>query len=524
MSLFTKTYQERIGKPSTEDESQGYLIFALGVIAGLVGMGLLIFSEPSSAMREAAIVMAASGLALLIAGPVIRLPLRRMATTLVVAGLVACGAAIVWFTMVFPQAWSLASGNESVLLLYAAGITLMGIGGIFVPLLTSAPETATRERQRTTSGRSTDPGAGDARRKQRADAKSTRNDAERERLQAALAGAREDEADLAAELAALRTSRSRFEVFEADDGSGKWHWRLRHEDGTVLADDAGTDHPRRQDAQQEIARVRREALGATLLHMKPEEVPEPTEAFESTATAASARRSGEARDGGTFELYKGASGNWRWRLRNDGGKTIADGGESFTSKANARRSILSVQENVGPADQLLFDPTGFQVYRDKAGQWRWRLVHSNGNILADSGQGYTRRHDAKRAIDRIQEGVGDMDIEVYEDEAGEHRWRMTASNGRIVADGGEGYTRKADAREAVDHLPKHAANADLLEIGLAAFELVETDEGGHQWRLRHRNGNLLAKGPDEGFGSRSGARGGIEAVKRNAPGAEIKSD
>jgi uncharacterized protein YegP (UPF0339 family) len=34
-------------------------------------------------------------------------------------------------------------------------------------------------------------------------------------------------------------------------------------------------------------------------------------------------------------------------------------------------------------------------------------------------------------------------LEVYRDAKCEWRWRLRASNGRIVADGGEGYRRKA---------------------------------------------------------------------------------
>ncbi len=33
-----------------------------------------------------------------------------------------------------------------------------------------------------------------------------------------------------------------------------------------------------------------------------------------------------------------------------------------------------------------------EVYRDAASEWRWRFV-SNGRIMADSGQGYSRRID-----------------------------------------------------------------------------------------------------------------------------------
>lgn len=39
-------------------------------------------------------------------------------------------------------------------------------------------------------------------------------------------------------------------------------------------------------------------------------------------------------------------------------------------------------------------------------------------------------------------------LELYEDAADEHRWRLVAGNGEIVADSGEGYTRASDAKEA----------------------------------------------------------------------------
>lgn len=38
-----------------------------------------------------------------------------------------------------------------------------------------------------------------------------------------------------------------------------------------------------------------------------------------------------------------------------------------------------------------------QVYRDVAGGYRWRLVATNRKVLADSGEAYTRRRDAARA-------------------------------------------------------------------------------------------------------------------------------
>jgi len=42
-----------------------------------------------------------------------------------------------------------------------------------------------------------------------------------------------------------------------------------------------------------------------------------------------------------------------------------------------------------------------EVYCDAAGEWRWRRVAPNGEIIADSGEGYTRKFDALQAADRV---------------------------------------------------------------------------------------------------------------------------
>ena len=52
----------------------------------------------------------------------------------------------------------------------------------------------------------------------------------------------------------------------------------------------------------------------------------------------------------------------------------------------------------------------FEVYKDKAGEYRWRLLSSNGRIAADSGEGYTRREDAHRAITTLLLGLNDVVI------------------------------------------------------------------------------------------------------------------
>lgn len=40
----------------------------------------------------------------------------------------------------------------------------------------------------------------------------------------------------------------------------------------------------------------------------------------------------------------------------------------------------------------------FEVYPDRAEEWRWRLRHRNGNIIATSGEGYTQKHNAQKCL------------------------------------------------------------------------------------------------------------------------------
>lgn len=43
--------------------------------------------------------------------------------------------------------------------------------------------------------------------------------------------------------------------------------------------------------------------------------------------------------------------------------------------------------------------TTYWMYKDRQSQWRWQLVHnSNGNVIADSGQGYTHKSDCIHGI------------------------------------------------------------------------------------------------------------------------------
>lgn len=57
----------------------------------------------------------------------------------------------------------------------------------------------------------------------------------------------------------------------------------------------------------------------------------------------------------------------------------------------------------------------FELYRDRAGEWRWRLVAANGNIIADSGEGYRSKQGAKRGIESVKANAPGADVRVVDD-------------------------------------------------------------------------------------------------------------
>ena len=54
-------------------------------------------------------------------------------------------------------------------------------------------------------------------------------------------------------------------------------------------------------------------------------------------------------------------------------------------------------------------------------------------------------------------------FELYKDKAGEYRWRLKAPNHEIIADSGEGYTEKRGAENGIDLVRKYAPEAEVKE-------------------------------------------------------------
>ena len=55
-------------------------------------------------------------------------------------------------------------------------------------------------------------------------------------------------------------------------------------------------------------------------------------------------------------------------------------------------------------------------------------------------------------------------FELYPDSKGEYRWRLKASNGQVVATGGEGYSSKSAAINGIESVKKNAPEAPIVEV------------------------------------------------------------
>lgn len=52
----------------------------------------------------------------------------------------------------------------------------------------------------------------------------------------------------------------------------------------------------------------------------------------------------------------------------------------------------------------------FEVFCDQGEEWRWRLRHRNGNVIATSGEGYTRKHNALKGLRSVMRNSPEAEV------------------------------------------------------------------------------------------------------------------
>lgn len=102
-------------------------------------------------------------------------------------------------------------------------------------------------------------------------------------------------------------------------------------------------------------------------------------------------------------------------------------------------------------------------------------------------------------------------FELYTDKAGEYRFRLKAGNGEIIL-ASEGYKQKSSAENGIESVRKNAPDD-------ARYERKDTSSGKPMFNLKATNGQVI--GTSETYSSASARDAGIESVKKNAPDATL---
>ena len=53
----------------------------------------------------------------------------------------------------------------------------------------------------------------------------------------------------------------------------------------------------------------------------------------------------------------------------------------------------------------------FELYKDTKGEFRWRLIASNGQTIANSGEGYKSKDSAKAGVESVKKNAPTAPVE-----------------------------------------------------------------------------------------------------------------
>ncbi|MBE6838860.1 MAG: DUF1508 domain-containing protein [Ruminococcus sp.] len=123
---------------------------------------------------------------------------------------------------------------------------------------------------------------------------------------------------------------------------------------------------------------------------------------------------------GKFVIKQTATG-FTFSLKAGNGEVIATGGEVYSALDSCKNGVESVKKNAPVAnieDQTVEDfatekNPKFEIYEDKAGEFRFRLKATNGQVIATS-EGYTKKDGCKNGIESVKKNAPDADVELPE--------------------------------------------------------------------------------------------------------------
>jgi uncharacterized protein YegP (UPF0339 family) len=116
-------------------------------------------------------------------------------------------------------------------------------------------------------------------------------------------------------------------------------------------------------------------------------------------------------------IIKQTKTGYTFALKAGNGETIATGGEVYSSLASCKNGCESVMRNAPEANfenqtEENFETAKhpkFEMYEDKAGEFRFRLKATNGQVIAVS-EGYKALASCENGIASVKKNAADAEI------------------------------------------------------------------------------------------------------------------
>jgi uncharacterized protein YegP (UPF0339 family) len=109
----------------------------------------------------------------------------------------------------------------------------------------------------------------------------------------------------------------------------------------------------------------------------------------------------------------------------------------------------------------------FEIDKNSAGQFIWRLKAVNGKILATAGESYVRKNDAEHGINLVKGTPSLSQYTFYQDASRQWRWRLDATNGQVIAVSSESYWNRSDCEAAANLAVSTNASTPVVDLTAA---------------------------------------------------------
>lgn len=123
---------------------------------------------------------------------------------------------------------------------------------------------------------------------------------------------------------------------------------------------------------------------------------------------------------GKFVIITAKNGEFTFNLKASNGEVILTASETYPTQGACENGIASVKKNAGAPieDQTQGESQShpkYELYKDKAGEFRFRLKAANGEIIGKS-EGYKAKASAQKGIASIVKNAPDAAIVIVEAE------------------------------------------------------------------------------------------------------------